>query len=363
VSDILPLEVHGAEVSYFTGKIEGVLRYKELPYTRVSNAFTGDMVKETGIAQMPAIKLADGRWMTDTTPMIAWLDAQFPETALTPADPALRFFSLLVEDFADEWQWRPAMHYRWDNDQGRTHISRVLADELARHIRAPGFLVRRRLQQRQIGRFTKGDGVTATTWDHVEKIYLDALDYLTVMLDTRPYMLGDRPSLADYAFFGPFFRHYGMDPEPSRIMREQAPAVYEWVARLWNARASRVNGPLLETLPEDWAPILNSIGSAYLPYLCDNAQAFMASAKELDFTVEGVTYRNVRTSRYRVWCLERLRAAFDTLPEEAKPEVETVLKQHGCWEPLWRVPYLTSGVDPDGTAPFYRGYSMTGFGE
>jgi hypothetical protein len=29
-----------------------------------------------------------------------------------PLDPLVAFVSRLVEDYADEWMWRPAMHYR-----------------------------------------------------------------------------------------------------------------------------------------------------------------------------------------------------------------------------------------------------------
>ena len=33
---------------------------------------------KTGAAQMPLVELPDGRFMTDTTPMIAWLETQHP---------------------------------------------------------------------------------------------------------------------------------------------------------------------------------------------------------------------------------------------------------------------------------------------
>ena len=74
-----PLKLYGSKISYFTGKLEAYLRYKEVPYEFVS--MTGPMMstkikKATGAAQMPAIEFPDGRWATDTTPLIAWLDDQ-----------------------------------------------------------------------------------------------------------------------------------------------------------------------------------------------------------------------------------------------------------------------------------------------
>ena len=88
---VTPLRVYGAEVSYFTGKLEGYLRYKEIPYERISTRPSARIARNTGVAQMPAVQLADGRWLTDTTPIIAWLATQFPDPRVIPADPLQSF--------------------------------------------------------------------------------------------------------------------------------------------------------------------------------------------------------------------------------------------------------------------------------
>ncbi len=355
----LPFELYGPEISYFTGKLEAVLRYKGLPYRRIPEAPAG-LERATGVAQVPALRLADGRWLTDTTPIIAWLDDRFPDAPVIPADGVLAFFSRLLEDFADEWLWRPAMHYRWDYAQDAMHQSRVLADELAGHVKLPGAILRMHIRNRQRTLFTRGDGVTPETWDHVEQIYLDALEHLGAIFRTRPYLLGDRPSLADFGFFGPMFRHFGQDPTSMRIMRETAPGVFEWVARVWNARAHEGAGDLAHEVPEDWGPILDAIGRAYLPYLCANAEAWRAGQTHIDVEIEGTPYRRIRTARYRVWCLEVLRRHFEALDERGQKAARERLEAHGCWAPLWRVEGLASGIDPEGEAPFVAGHSMTG---
>ena len=358
---ILPLTVYGPEVSYFTGKLEAVLRFMELPYRPVAKG-PAQMKGPTGVAQVPGLELADGRWLTDTTPIIAWLDARYPDRGVIPRDPSAAFLSRLIEDYADEWLWRPAMHYRWDYPEGAHHLSRVLVDEAARHIPLPGFVKRHLIRSRQRTLFTRGDGVTSATWEHVEKIYLDALDQLGAILETRPYLLGTRPSLADFGFFGPMFRHFAMDPPSARIMRETAPGVFAWVARVWNARSSVTGGELLEHVPDDWGAILASIGTAYLPYLCANAEAWKAGRSHFDVEIEGAPYRRIRTARYRVWCLEELRRHFDELPEPHQREVRARLEAHGCWEPLWRVEDPASGLDPKREAPFGGSDSMIGLG-
>lgn len=279
---------------------------------------------------------------------------------MIPRDPVVAFFSRLLEDYADEGLWRPAMHYRWDYPISAEHMSRVLVDEITRGVKLPEFIKRHLVVTRQRDLFTKGDGVSPDTWNHVEKIYLDTLQHLSEILKTRPYLLGTRPSLADFGFFGPAFRHFAQDPQSARIMRETAPAVYEWTARMWNARVSTTGGELLDHVPDDWGPILERIGSAYLPYLCANAKAWKQRRGHFDVDIEGAPYRKIRTARYRVWCLEELRRHFEELSESDQNEVRARLEAHGCWEPLWRVTDVKSNLDPERRAPFGGSDSMTG---
>ena len=49
---------------------------------------------------------------------------------MIPRDPVQRFLSLLVEDYADEWLWRPAMHYRWSYAPDRYLAGTRLAEEI-----------------------------------------------------------------------------------------------------------------------------------------------------------------------------------------------------------------------------------------
>jgi glutathione S-transferase len=350
------VRVYGVEVSYYTGKLEGYLRYKEIPYELIGMGPTtgGKLARETGASQVPAVELPDGRWLTDTTPIIDWFESQRPTPAVIPEDPFQAFVSRLVEDYADEWLWRPAMHYRWSYLADARLLSRKLVDEVA-DLPLPAWLLRALVVRRQFGRFVKGDAVSRQTREHVESIYLRTLDQLQAIFETRPFLLGARPTLADFGFFASMFRHFGMDPTPSRIMRERAPAVYEWVARLWNARASNTTGDLEPGVPKDWSPILREIGAQYLPYLCANAEAWQERRARFDHELEGVSYRRVPVSRYRVWCLERLRVHFEELPEGPHALAKKLLQAHGCWEPLWRVNQPGSGIDPGAQAPFARG--------
>ena len=349
------LTVYGSAISYYTGKLEGYLRYKEIPYRFVplSPKLGRRLQKETGTSQIPAVELPDGRFMTDTTPMIDWFESQYPPTpAVIPGDPLQGFVSRLVEDYAEEWLWRPAMHFRWNYRQDAILLSRKIADELMVDIPLPGFAKRFIMRRRQQGFYVRRDGVTRETWDHVEGIYFSTLDRLEFIFAQRPFLLGQAPTLADFGFFASMFRHFSQDPTASEQMRQRAPAVFEWQARVWNARASRVGSELVAGIPEDWGTMLEDIGQAYLPYLCANAKGWKHGQSRHDAEIQGVTYRNLPVSQYRVWCLERLRAHFEALADEPRAKAQALLERHGCWEPLWRIENLESRYDLDGQAPF-----------
>jgi glutathione S-transferase len=351
------LTVYGSAISYYTGKLEGYLRYKEIPYRFVplSPKIGRRLQQETGTSQIPAVELPDGRFMTDTTPMIDWFEARYPETAVIPRDPLQAFVSRLVEDYAEEWLWRPAMHFRWSYRQDALLLSRKIVDEIMLDVPLPGFMKRFVIRQRQNGFYVRRDGVTRETWDHVEGIYFSTLDRLSKIFAQRPFLLGHSPTLADFGFFAPIFRHFSQDPTAAEHMRQRAPAVFEWQARLWNVRASHVDrghDGLVSGIPDDWGPLLGDIGQAYLPYLCANAEGWKSGQRRHDAEIQGVHYRNLPVSQYRVWCLERLRAHFEALADEPRAEARTLLERHACWEPLWRTPDLESRHDPDAEAPF-----------
>ncbi len=348
------LKLYGLRVSYYTGKMEGYLRYKEIPYDFIAlnpklMRMLGD---KTGAVQMPAIELPDGRFMTDTTPMIDWFEAQYPAPAVIPDDPLLRFLSHLLEDYAEEWLWRPAMHYRWSYVADRMHLSRKIVDEMMGSVPLPGPVKRALIRRRQLGEYVKRDGVDANTWDHVESIYLKTLDRLEHVFQHRPYLLGDAPTLSDFGFFASIFRHFSQDPTASDLMRLRAPGVFAWQARLWNARASTTAHKLVSELPADLEPLLQDVADAYLPYLNDNARAWQQGLDRFDPVIQRVQYRGVPVSQYRVWCLERLQQHAREVPDAQQERVQAMLEAQGCWDPLFELSAPASHYDEGNDAPF-----------
>jgi glutathione S-transferase len=321
-----PLRVHGLDLSYFTGKFEAYLRFARIPHERdeISAKSFERIGQATGVKQMPAVEFADGTWATDSTPMILTFDAQHPERSVFPGDPAMRFLVRLLEDYADEWLWRPALHYRWSFEPDARLMSHRIATEMLHDMPLPLALKRWLVKRRQLRRYVWGDAVTPATRAHVEAIYLRNLAALQAVFAQRPFLLGARPCLADFGFFASMFRHFGLDPTPARIMRDTAPAVYEWLARMWNSGALEDLGDWPSEAPSDLQPFWNEIGACYLPYLTANARATTAGLKRFTWTVEGVTY-TTPVHAYRVTCLDVLRTEYSRLSIEARAAVGRVI--------------------------------------
>lgn len=321
-----PLVVHGTTASYYTGKLEAYLRAKAIPYRLepFTEASMRRAARHTGIVQVPQVECADGTWLVDTTLILEHFERTRPEPAIAPREPAVAFVSLLIEDYADEWLWRPAMHYRWSFPENARLMSAWLAEHAAER-RAPEWLKRRFWRRRQYLTFVAGDGVTPATRTAVERTYLDTLTTLEAIFRQRPFVLGARPTEADFGFFGSMFRHFFSDPAPARIMRDRAPGVQEWVARMWNLQPHRfAASPLPDRIPDDLGSLFASITGAYLPYLDANAAAYAARADAVGYTVEGAAFRDP-VKPYRVWCRDRLQSRLTQLDGSARAEVENGL--------------------------------------
>jgi len=356
------IHVYGCRISYYTGKLETYLRFRSVPYEQLpTEPHKRKIIAGAGALQMPVVELEDGRWLSDTTPTIAWFESQQDAPSIYPTDPALRFAAVMLEDYADEWLWRPAMHYRWSPRQDRQYASGAIVDELLQHIPLPRFAKRFLVTRRQY-RFVRGDGVSEATRGHVEQSYLTALDRLQAIFERRRFLLGDQPTIADFGMMAPMLRHFGQDPTPQEIMRRRAPGVYEWVARMWNTRATDAAPELISEIDAPLSALLVEACETHLVQLRENAVAYGRGLKRYDQVIQGCRYQQVPSSRYRVWCLEELRREWARTGDDARnallqhlPEAEASV----LWDDS---PIAASEYDPERLAPFNRAINVFGKG-
>ena len=321
------LIVHGLDLSYFTGKLEAYLRAKGLAY-ELREMTTGSFQacgRATGFLQMPQVEMPDGSWLTDTTLIMRHIEHVQPEPRITPVDPVVRFISYLLEDFGDETLWRPALYYRWAFGEDATLMSSRLARGMLRDVPLPFFIRRQVILRRQQGVYLRKDGVTPSTRAAIEQLYAAALDAMEFALRDASFVMGSRPTEADFGLFGSMFRHFFSDPTPARIMRERAPLTMAWVARLWAlAPASFAGAPAVTEVPRSLAPLLRLATSSHLPYMRANADAVAAGGMQVTFRDFGAGF-SVPASPYRAWCLNELRREFQRLDTAQRDTVAAIL--------------------------------------
>lgn len=357
------IRVYGSRISYYAGKLEAYLRYRGIEYELLSMMdHAQEILAGAGAMQSPVARLDDGRWMSDSTPMLAWFDAQSQGPSIYPEDSGMRFLALLLEDHADEWLWRSAMHYRWSYRQDREHASAVLADELLSGVRRPRFAKRWAVARRQFGGFVRSDGVNAATREHVERTAMAAFDGLEAILAERPFLLGERPTIVDFGFVGPMFRHFAQDPTPAELMRQRAPRLYSWVARMWEAAPHSHTAEILSEVDTPLLALLREACETHLVQLRENARAHAGGASHFAQEVQGCRYARLPVSRYRLGCLEELRRHWRALAGTTQTRLRAHLPEPGA-AVLWdSEPVARSGYDPERRVPFNRAINVFGNG-
>ena len=315
--------LHGLKLSYFTGKLEAYMRAKGLEYDFVPMDLADfrACARATGIAQMPQLQTPEGDWLTDTTSIIAHLEAGEPGPSFLPGDREADFLSLFLEDAFDEMLWRPALYYRWAFAEDAQLMSGQIARTLLRDLPLPFFLRQAFIRQRQKRTFLTRDGVTRATAPAIEGLFHAVVDSLEPVLATRPYLFGARPCAADFGLFGSVFRHFSIDPTPAAILRDKAPNLLAWSARLWAAQPSFLEAvPSLQSAPVDLDPVLSLAGAEHLVYLGRNEDALLAGARQVVWISQGVEFR-APVAPYRAVCLNALRARYQELDEASRQRV------------------------------------------
>ena len=351
-----PYTLHVYDISYFSGKMQAYLAFKGIAH-RTHEITWAELVDRvaprTGLVEVPVVECADGTFLRDTTAMIEWFERQYPAASVLPDDPGAAFVCRLLEDYADEGLWRPALYYRWAFPKDAELYARRFTEDFLSYPLTPAAVLRRTVRDRQQRVYLRGEGITSANRADVERHYTDELADLEAIFRRRPFLFGERPSLADFGYFASMFRHFGIDPTPARIMRNTAPAVYEWVARMWNARGSRLGGTAFASsdggLPADLEPLLARAARRYLPALHANARAVADGRSHYSVSLEGLEYPQMRAVPFQAWRRTVLQRELAALTSAEAPPVRAMLERTGCLPWLERDGTLDHRY-PDGDA-------------
>ncbi len=354
----------GGPGSPFSLKLRAALRYRRIPHNWIvppGYIGEGGELKAAGRGMIPVMQLPDGRYWADSTPMILEMEKRHPEgRTLLPDDPADRFLSLLIEDFADEWLMLPLFDFRWDAELDQAFCSRrqmagwlgampgAQFEEIISRFRARQTALLAAMGDREINR------------PLLRATYSEVLAAIEAQLEHSRFLVGGRPSTGDIGLFGQLSQ-LAIDPTPSAIMRRDAVRTYQWVQDLDDA--SGIEGDWREPgspLGPGVERLLALIGEVYLPYMAANATAVAAGEPTVTLQLRGRPFA-ARANSYKADCLGWLKIFLAQALDAGAADLEATLRRHGCWEALQfapgeaaALPPLTPEPRPDGAinSPF-----------
>lgn len=331
------VEFMGAPGSPYTRKMLALMRYRQIPHkVHWTTGQVPDGFPQPKVPLLPTFFLPDDsgklQAVTDSTPLIRRLEKEHEGRSVIPDNAVLGFLNDLVEDYADEWLTKAMFHYRWAHEADYKNAGPLLIywgsskiqDEIA-------MTLSDQFSKRQIDRLyvVGSNDVTAPI---IETAYARFVTILDTLLSRQGYVLGGRPSAADFAIFGQMTQLAIIEPTSAKITREISARVRAWIDRMEDLSG-------LSSKHEDWfdvsnikealAPLLTEIGRTYAPVMVANAKAVMADGKTFKTKVDGAPWEQP-AFKYQAKALGWVREAYFELIPVDRNKVDQILEGTGC---------------------------------
>ncbi len=323
--------IFGAELSPYSVKVRSYFRFKGIPHQWLlrNPSNVAEYRKYAKLPLIPLVITPGDEGLQDSTPILERLEAERPEPSIYPADPVLRFVSDLIEEYADEWGNKGMFHYRWWREVDRRSAALRIAGMMLGPDAATAEL--EQAADSVIERMVPRLSFVGSNQDNqalIEGSFVRQIEILDRHLRVRRYLLGGRPSLADFGLWGQIYNAW-TDPTAGGVIRDRGPSVVPWIERMLE--------PKVESEFETWddlAPTLepllrDEIAGLFLPWSTANARAIEAGDDELEVELEGGTFRQ-RPQKYHARSLAALGAKYRAVA--ADPVLGGVLESTGCLE-------------------------------
>lgn len=320
-----PYLVHGLTVSYFTRKVTGYLDFARLPWRLEPSIGANAVAQEAGWnGGIPVVTTPDGELMWDSTAIIVHLDAIGAGTgpSVLPEDPTLRFLAHLLDDVSDEWFYRHAVGTRWLIDENKVTGSWDITREGSREVGAPIADLRTFVTDAMSASLPR----LGTTPENIDAWVQESLvpwqTAFAAHLTDHAALLGGRPSLPDFAFFGGNAAHFINDPWCRRLTESVAMPVVATTHRLMAPPMGEL-GSWFDPgdLPDTLTALLAEAGRHYLPWV---AEATVAGSATVSFA-DGVTAEIATTN----FLTEARGTTLARYVEARSPQLDAILEQAG----------------------------------
>lgn len=313
-----PWILSGSELSPFHLKVAAILKIKKIhfrDFPSQGNSFENVRIQlrlkllKAGLLKLtypeftefdefplvPFLFGPQGENLYDSSAIVHWLDQHTEtENLVKVGDCKLNFLVQLIDEYFDEFGLYMVHHSRWKVSATNNTAGRRLANEMP-FIAAPfRSMIDNFFSHRQIRRLPylfsvapKGfhiDGLakkkqpphhndSPATHDLIEASYLNILNALEPIFTQRPYLFGQRFTLADASIYGQLGMNLS-DPSAARWIKATAPNTFVWLNKIHqgNFTDHQANSPLM--LDELLTPLLTEIVRIFYPLMQQNERAY-----------------------------------------------------------------------------------------
>ena len=335
-------KIFGAELSPYSVKVRSYFRYKGISHKWLIRGPSNqkEYIKYAKIPIIPLVVSPSKEGFQDSTPIIDMMENLYPEPSVHPEDETLKFLSILLEEYADEWGNKHMFHYRWKAEIDQDSASRRIAN-----MNLPLFIkiipivkqlfrskVSKSIKQRMSNRLWV-IGSNENTQRTIESSFHNLLALLQEHLKDRTYIFGERPSYADFALWGQIYNAW-QDPTPNKFILDKYSGLLDWIKRMHNPDN---NGAFekWETLENTLYPILKTeVGEIFLPWSNAVTNAMNVSKEEVSVKIKGQDYIHTigGPQKYHVKSLKALKEKYNLINN--KTNINKILNEIGCLENL-----------------------------
>lgn len=276
----------GAETSAYSTKMRSYLKYKGVAFDWMprTQETEEELKRVSRFPTLPVLVTSSGFAVHDTTPMMEALEADSPEPAAIPADPALAFLVCVMEEYADAWLAKTVFHYRWTRKKDQRLAAARAIDDYYVTTPPADRKAAEDLAIETMGTQLKTMQLDGELGDVLEKSLKRFVRLLDEHLKKHLFIFGERPSMADFAIAGQLIQMM-KDPTPAKVIEKEGPFVAKWCEFM---AAPTASGPFaaLDDLKETLAPIFHDdLGVFFLRWAAENLESSLAGQETFTVTL------------------------------------------------------------------------------
>ncbi|MCI4645755.1 MAG: glutathione S-transferase family protein [Hyphomonadaceae bacterium] len=305
--------LYGAETSPYSEKVRAALRYKGVEFDWVSRsvATEADFRALAPVPTVPLLISPGAVARQDSTAMLASLEADHPEPATIPDDPACAALALILEDYGDEWLNKAMFNARWGQSPDREVAAQRLLEQLfAGNPPASRAEEVEKIADRMSGRLPLV-GAGGSNGEILQKSFQRFTELLNTHLKETLFIFGGRPSAADFSLAAQYKQMLG-DPTPGEWLKDRAPFVVEWCAFMDDPKPGAPFKPLAE-LEETLLPLFKEeVAKTYLVWAAANSENASKRRKKLKVKIERKSF-DQDTQKYAAKAFKSVKKAIDKM--------------------------------------------------